>query len=167
MQTAAPIETLPFTLAELRRAYAEGVSPEAVVAEAFRRLEAAGDPGILILETRDDALAAAAALGAPEGRPLWGVPFVVKDNIDVAGLATTAACPDFTYVPHEDAFVVSRLKAAGAILLGKANLDQFATGLVGVRSPYPVPRNAIDPDLVPGGSSSGSAVAVARGIAAF
>lgn len=167
MQTATPIESLPFTLTELRRAYADGVSPEAVVAEAFRRLEAAGDPGILILETRDDALAAAAALGAPEGRPLWGVPFVVKDNIDVAGLATTAACPDFTYVPHEDAFVVSRLKAAGAILLGKANLDQFATGLVGVRSPYPVPRNAIDPDLVPGGSSSGSAVAVARGIAAF
>jgi allophanate hydrolase len=161
------IESLPFTLAELRRAYDEGISPEAVVAEAFRRLDAAGDPGILILETRETALRAARALGAPDGRPLWGIPFVVKDNIDVADIETTAACPDFAYVPRENAFVVSRLTDAGAILLGKANLDQFATGLVGVRSPYAVPRNAIDPDLVPGGSSSGSAVAVARGIVAF
>lgn len=167
MDVADRIENLPFTLADLRRAYAEGVSAEAVVVEAFRRLDAAGDPGILILEARDQALAAARALGAPDGRPLWGIPFVVKDNIDVAGLETTAACPDFAHVANTDAFVVSRLKDAGAILVGKANLDQFATGLVGVRSPYPVPRNAIDPDLVPGGSSSGSAVAVARGIVAF
>lgn len=167
MAPAPVIESLPFTLADLRRAYEGGVSPEAVVAEAFRRLEAAGDPGILILETREQALRAARALGAPDGRPLWGIPFVVKDNIDVADLETTAACPDFAYVPRESAFVVSRLMDAGAILIGKSNLDQFATGLVGVRSPYPVPRNAIDPDLVPGGSSSGSAVAVARGLAAF
>ena len=167
MDAADPIESLPFTLPDLRRAYADGLSPEAVVAEAYRRLEAARDPGILILDLRDQALASAQALGARDGRPLWGVPFVVKDNIDVAGLATTAGCPDFASVPREDAFVVSRLKAAGAILIGKSNLDQFATGLVGVRSPYPAPRNAVDPDLVPGGSSSGSAVAVARGIVAF
>ena len=95
------------------------------------------------------------------------IPFAVKDNIDVAGLPTTAACPDYAYVPERSAPVVERLLAAGAILIGKTNLDQFATGLVGVRTPYPVPKNALDPDLVPGGSSSGSAVAVARGLVGF
>ncbi|MCA8968088.1 MAG: allophanate hydrolase, partial [Planctomycetes bacterium] len=116
-----------------------------------------------------DARAEAAALGAfdPVARPLWGVPFAVKDNIDAADLPTTAACPAFAYTADADAFVVAALRAAGAILIGKTNLDQFATGLVGVRSPYPPPRNPLDPDLVPGGSSSGSAVAVARGIVTF
>jgi allophanate hydrolase len=161
------IEDLPFTLAGLRRAYRDGVTPEAVTAEAFRRLDAAGDPGIFIHTARDGALAAAKALGTPNERPLWGIPFAVKDNIDVAGMPTTAACPDFAYDAEHDAFCVARLQAAGAICLGKTNLDQFATGLVGVRTPYPVPGNAVDPALVPGGSSSGSAVAVARGIAAF
>ena len=85
------------------------------------------------------------ALGEPDGRPLWGVPFAVKDNIDVAGMPTTAACPDFAYTAETDAFVVAKLQEAGAICLGKTNLDQFATGLVGVRTPYPVPRNALDP----------------------
>ena len=98
---------------------------------------------------------------------MWGVPFVIKDNIDVAGKPTTAACPDFTYLPDQTAFIVNRLQKAGALLLGKANLDQFATGLVGVRTPYGAPKNAFDPDIVPGGSSSGSAVAVAHGIASF
>ena len=91
----------------------------------------------------------------------------MKDNIDVAGLPTTAACAEYAYTPERSAAVVERLVAAGAIPIGKTNLDQFATGLVGVRTPYPVPRNAIDPTLVPGGSSSGSAVAVARGVVAF
>ncbi len=100
-------------------------------------------------------------------KPLWGVPFAVKDNIDLAGLPTTAACPDFAYRPTASATVVERLVAAGAVPLGKTNLDQFATGLVGVRSPYPVPRNSFDPAMVPGGSSSGSAVATARGIVSF
>ncbi len=161
------IEELPFTLDAIAGAYAEGLRPEAVVAEAFRRLDAVGDPGIFIHDAREAALASAGALGEPDGRPLWGIPYVVKDNIDVAGMPTTAACPDFEYLPESDAFVVAKLCEAGAICLGKANLDQFATGLVGVRTPYPVPRNAIDPDIVPGGSSSGSAVAVAHGIASF
>ena len=158
---------LPFTLAALRLAYDTGTAPEAVIAEAFRRLDAAQDPGIFIHEARDAALAAARNLGPRDGRALWGIPFVVKDNIDVAGMPTTAACPDFEYLAEEDAFVVARLRAAGAICLGKTNLDQFATGLVGVRTPYPVPRNALDPEIVPGGSSSGSAVSVALGVASF
>lgn len=161
------IAELPFTIDALRAAYTRGLRPDAVVAEAFRRLDAVADPGILIHDDRAVAMAEAAALGEPDGRPLWGVPYVVKDNIDVAGMPTTAACPDFAHVAEADAFVVARLRAAGAICLGKANLDQFATGLVGVRSPYPVPRNALDPTIVPGGSSSGSAVAVAHGIACF
>jgi allophanate hydrolase len=99
--------------------------------------------------------------------PLWGVPFAVKDNIDVAGVPTTAGCPAFAYTPQISAPVVERLFDAGAILIGKTNLDQFATGLVGTRTPYPVPRNSFDPALVPGGSSSGSAVAVARGLVSF
>jgi allophanate hydrolase len=103
----------------------------------------------------------------PQGKPLFGVPFVVKDNIDVAGLPTTAACPAFAYRPATSAFVVKRLERAGAIVIGKTNLDQFATGLVGVRSPYGVPRNALRGDLIPGGSSSGSATAVGAGLVPF
>jgi len=99
--------------------------------------------------------------------PLAGVPFVVKDNIDVGGVATTAACPGFAYVADRDAAVVATLRAAGAIPVAKANLDQFATGLVGTRSPYGTPPNASDPALAPGGSSSGSAVAVALGLVPF
>ena len=100
----------------------------------------------------------------PRGRRLWGIPVAVKDNIDVAGLPTTAACPAFAYHPTRDSSVVARLRAAGAIIIGKTNLDQFATGLNGTRSPYGVPRNTLRADLVPGGSSSGSACAVASGI---
>src|SRR4029077_4356312 len=97
-------------------------------------------------------------------RPLYGVPVAIKDNIDVKGLPTTAACPAFAYNPKRDATVVERLKHAGAIVIGKTNLDQFATGLVGVRSPYGVPRNPHNRNLIPGGSSPGSAVAVAAGV---
>ncbi|MGQ3674890.1 allophanate hydrolase [Xanthobacter sp. TB0139] len=163
----APLSALPFTLPALRRAYAEGLRPEAVVAEAFRRLDAIADPGIFIHDARETAIAEAAALGAPDGRPLWGIPFAVKDNIDVAGMPTTVACPDFAHMAHEDAFVIARLRAAGAICLGKTNLDQFATGLVGLRTPYPAPLNAVDPAIVPGGSSSGSGVIVGRQIVPF
>ena len=99
--------------------------------------------------------------------PLRGIPFAVKDNIDVAGLPTTAGCPDFSRTPVENAPVVSLLLDAGAICIGKTNLDQFATGLVGIRSPYGIPQNPFGADFIPGGSSSGSAVAVARGLVAF
>src|SRR5207248_928464 len=99
--------------------------------------------------------------------PLFGIPFAVKDNIDVAGMPTTAACPAFAYTPSETAGVVELLLSAGAVLVGKTNLDQFAAGLVGTRSPYGVPRNALDARYIPGGSSSGSAVAVAAGLVSF
>ncbi|MDQ0455803.1 allophanate hydrolase [Rhizobium paknamense] len=159
-----------FDKASLHAAYAGGFTPAQMVEEVFSRLEAVGDPGIFItLADKQALLAEAQALGSfdPVEKPLWGLPFAVKDNIDVAGLPTTAACPDFTTVPAKDATVVRLLKAAGALVIGKTNLDQFATGLVGVRSPYPVPRNALYPHLVPGGSSSGSAVAVAQGLVTF
>jgi allophanate hydrolase len=157
-------------IGRLHAAYAAGADPSEVVATVYRRLGAAADPGIIIaLVDEDAAIAAARALPAfdPVQFPLWGVPFAVKDNIDVAGIPTTAGCREFAYTPGEGAPVVERLLAAGAIFIGKTNLDQFAAGLVGVRTPYPVPRNAIDPTVVPGGSSSGSAVAVARGIVSF
>lgn len=103
----------------------------------------------------------------PRTLPLYGIPFAIKDNIDLAHIPTTAACPDFAYAPERSATVVQRLVDAGAIPVGKTNLDQFATGLVGVRSPYGACRNSINPDYVSGGSSSGSAVAVALGLASF
>lgn len=99
--------------------------------------------------------------------PLWGIPFAIKDNIDLEGVPTTAACPDYAYVPSESATVVSKLIQAGAIPMGKTNLDQFATGLVGTRSPYGECHNALDPQMISGGSSSGSAVSVALGIVTF
>ncbi|WP_376099604.1 allophanate hydrolase [Roseomonas sp. CCTCC AB2023176] len=144
--------------------------PVAAARAALARIAAWDDPALFITRFADGAvLAEAARLEAegPRGRPLFGLPFVVKDNIAVAGIATTAACPAYGRVAAEDAPVVARLRAAGAVLLGTVNLDQFATGLVGVRSPYGVPRNAVRADLIPGGSSSGSASAVAAGIAAF
>ena len=100
----------------------------------------------------------------PASLPLLGVPVAVKDNIDALGLPTTAACPAFSYSPTQDSTAVAKLRAAGAIIIGKTNLDQFATGLVGVRSPYGIPVNPIRADLIPGGSSSGSAVAVSAGL---
>ncbi len=155
------------TIPDLEAAYAAGATPTDVVDGIYDRLAGIDDPGIFVtLVDREKAHAAARALSSQErhARPLWGIPFVVKDNIDVAGYPTTAACPAFAYHPAKTAFAVQRLIDAGAILIGKTNLDQFATGLVGVRTPFPVPRNACDPDLVPGGSSSGSAVAVAHGL---
>lgn len=167
--TGRPLSALPFRLSDLRAAYAQGVTPAEVIAEFLARLADVNDPGIFIhLADRTVLLAEAQALGPfdPE-KPLWGMPFAVKDNIDVAGMPTTAACPAYAYRPDEDAFVVARLRAAGAVPVGKTNLDQFATGVVGVRSPYTPPLNALDPEIVPGGSSSGSAVAVAQGLVPF
>ncbi|MEM7696356.1 MAG: allophanate hydrolase [Pseudomonadota bacterium] len=157
---------LAFTLPALAAARASGTRPSAIIAEAYRRLAARDDPGIF-LHLADKSEAMAAADAADPALPLAGIPFAVKDNIDVAGMPTTAACPALTYTPDEDAVVVARLKAAGAIVIGKTNLDQFATGLNGTRTPFPVPRNAVDDRLVPGGSSAGSAVAVGAGIVPF
>jgi allophanate hydrolase len=116
---------------------------------------------------REAAQVVDARVAAGEALPLAGVPFAVKDNIDVAGLNTTAACPSFAYRPTQSATVVQRLIAAGAICIGKTNLDQFATGLNGTRSPYGAPRNPYNLAYVSGGSSSGSAVVVAAGLVAF
>jgi allophanate hydrolase len=121
------------------------------------------DPGDVLAE----AARVDAAVAAGEDLPLAGTVFAAKDNIDVAGLPTTAAAPSFAYAPVRDATAVARLRAAGAICLGKTNLDQFATGLVGTRSPHGAVRAAADPALISGGSSSGSAVAVALGIVDF
>ncbi len=156
------------TVAAIVEAHRSGASsPEATVARTYARIRAHGDPAIFItLRDEADALAEATALAAngDTDLPLYGVPVAVKDNIDVAGLPTTAACPAFAYDPGKDATCVARLRRAGAIVIGKTNLDQFATGLVGVRSPYGTPRNLFDPSLIPGGSSSGSAIAVGAGL---
>ncbi len=146
----------------------------AVAQETLARLDAydAVQPQIWISRAAsDDMLVAARAvdgrIAAGEKLPLAGVPFAVKDNIDVAGFATTAGCPAYAYSPAASATVAAKLLEAGAICVGKTNLDQFATGLVGTRSPYGIPRNAYNLAYVSGGSSSGSAVAVAAGLVAF
>ena len=158
------------TIASLHAAYAAGVTPDTLIARGYAALAAVDDPGMFIhLASQDEFHARAAKLGPfdPKAKPLWGIPFAVKDNIDVAGMPTTAACKEFSYTPDKNAVAVQKLVDAGALPIGKTNLDQFATGLVGVRTPYPVPKNAIDPAYVPGGSSSGSAVVVARGLLPF
>ncbi|MFI8829622.1 allophanate hydrolase [Streptomyces afghaniensis] len=140
------------------------VTATARVEAAYDRIESAGRPEIWIhLRPRGEVLAEAAAIDP--ALPLAGLVAAVKDNIDVAGLPTTAGAPSYAYLPPADAPAVARLRAAGAVVLGKTNLDQFATGLVGTRSPYGAVRNAWDTTRVSGGSSSGSAVAVALGIA--
>jgi allophanate hydrolase len=160
------------TVAAIVAAHRAGGSVEATVARAYARIRAHDDPAIFItLREEADAIAEAKALAAKRGAdravadlPLYGVPVAIKDNIDVAGLPTTAACPAFAYVPDKDATCVARFRRAGAIVIGKTNLDQFATGLEGVRTPYGIPRNLFDKALIPGGSSAGSAVAVAAGL---
>lgn len=161
---------LTFTRQDLHKAYTLGLSPADVIRETLRRIAATDDPGIFLhLRSEADLIAEAEALGPfdPVEKPLWGLPFAVKDNIDLGGAPTTAACPAFEYPAQHDAIAVGLLRAAGAIPVGKTNLDQFATGLVGVRTPHPVPKNAIDPAIVPGGSSSGSGVAVGHGLVTF
>ena len=156
------------TVAAIVAAHRAGhTSPAETVARSYARIRSYNDPAIFIsLRDENDAIAEAESLTEKDANalPLFGVPVAVKDNIDVLGLATTAACPAFSYSPSHDATAVARLRAAGAIIIGKTNLDQFATGLVGVRSPYGIPVNPMRGDLIPGGSSSGSAVAVAAGL---
>jgi allophanate hydrolase len=158
------------TVAAIVAAHRAGeTTPARTVARSFARIRAHDDPAVFIsLRAEDEVVAEAEGLAKHDpSLPLYGVPVAVKDNIDVAGLPTTAACPAYAYTPAHDATAVAKLRAAGAIVLGKTNLDQFATGLVGVRSPYGVPRNTLRSDLIPGGSSSGSAVAVAAGLVPF
>ncbi|MDD1530508.1 allophanate hydrolase [Bradyrhizobium sp. WBOS7] len=159
----------PETIAAIVAAHRAGtLTPAETVARTYQRIRDHGDPAIFIgLRDEKDAVAEAERLAAradAAGLPLYGVPVAVKDNIDALGFPTTAACPAFSYTPTHDSTAVERLRAAGAIIIGKTNLDQFATGLVGVRSPYGIPRNSIRNDLIPGGSSSGSAVAVGAGL---
>ncbi len=157
----------------LHRAFRAGtLTPEDVVADVYDRIAARGEDAVWIhLVPREDALAVARDLArrfpGPDLPPLFGLPFGVKDNVDVAGLPTTAACADFAYMPAETAPVVQRALDAGAVLIGKTNLDQFATGLSGTRSPYGIVRNPHNPEVISGGSSSGSAVAVAAGLVTF
>ncbi|MCW2119325.1 allophanate hydrolase [Flavobacterium sp. 7A] len=146
--------------------------PEDVISTIFEKIENYQSYNIWItVLTKESVLSqleeAKTKLNNGKKLPLYGIPFVVKDNIDVANLPTTAACEAFTYMPTKNAVVVQQLLDAGAILIGKTNMDQFATGLVGTRSPYGAVKNAYNPAYISGGSSSGSAVAVALGMAAF
>lgn len=139
------------------------------VLRTYARIEAVNRPDIWItLRPLAQALADAAVIdsrvAAGDHLPLAGTTSAVKDNIDVQDLPTTAGCPSYAYLPDVDATAVRRLRAAGTVIVGKTNLDQFATGLVGTRSPYGVVRSAAHPDRIAGGSSSGSAVAVALGL---
>ncbi|MCU1346300.1 MAG: allophanate hydrolase [Acidimicrobiia bacterium] len=158
------------TIAELLEAYRTGrLGVVEVIASVLEGL-AGADAGVLIgppLWARAEASAKRLAEVDPASSPLYGVPYVAKGNMDVLDAETTAGCPAFAYHPERDATVIARLEAAGAVCVGIANLDQFATGLVGTRSPYGIPTNAFDSELVPGGSSSGSAIAVARGLVPF
>jgi allophanate hydrolase len=163
--------SLDLTIETLETAYRTGVlTPSQLVEMLIEARRGYSRHNIWISQVSDDALRARARElegKKPDSLPLYGIPFVIKDNIDLAGLPTTAACPDFTYQPRESAAVVQALLDAGAIALGKSNLDQFATGLVGTRSPHGACRNAFDPEYISGGSSSGSAVSVALGLASF
>jgi len=163
--------SLDLTIASLTRAYRSGaLKPTALVESLIQERNRQRSRHIWISEVDDAALRARAReleARPPESLPLYGIPFAIKDNIDFAALPTTAACPAFAHQPERSAPVVQALLDAGAIALGKTNLDQFATGLVGTRSPYGICGNAFDPAFIAGGSSSGSAVAVALGLASF
>lgn len=176
MKIKAPeMPTMGWTISQWRAAYLhDQADPGTLLGALLAGLQHDDPAWIMIvdgttLKQQLDALAEALAQvnGERSRLPLYGIPFAVKDNMDVAGLPTTAACPAFAHVAGQDAAVVARLRAAGAILVGKTNLDQFATGLVGVRSPYGVVTNPFNPAYIGGGSSSGSASVVARGIVPF
>jgi allophanate hydrolase len=162
----------PLRVRALRRALADGLlDPSTVVEDVLRRLDDQVQPQAWICTASPSQLRARAAelanLAPQERPPLYGIPFAVKDNIDVAGMPTTVGCPAFTYFPEHTATAVQLLLDAGAILVGKTNLDQFATGLTGARSPFGTCTSVLDPELPSGGSSSGSAVVVAGGVVAF
>ncbi|MEO0387509.1 MAG: amidase family protein [Pseudomonadota bacterium] len=163
--------TTALTIGALRRAYlTRETTPTKVVKGLAARFDNPDQSGVWISKASTEALAERCAqveAQDPEKLPLYGVPFSVKDNIDVAGFETTSACPAFAYAPKTSATVVAKAEAAGAICMGKTNLDQFATGLVGMRSPYGAPKNPFNADYIPGGSSSGAGVSVSTGMVAF
>ena len=172
MDAISDLSLFPLTFASIREARRRGARASSLVAESCRRAQAVKNEGIFTaLVPPRDAISRADALQrrADDGEnlPLLGLTFAVKDNIHVADMATTSNCPGLCIMPEETAHAVRLLEVAGAVLIGKNTMDQFATGLNGTRSPEPLCRNAIDPNYIPGGSSSGSAVAVARDIVAF
>ena len=161
---------IAMNLASLREGYRDGrFTPAGIVRETWKRIRERGEKYVWIhLIPEEETVARAEALGPfREDLPLYGIPFAIKDNIDLAGVPTTAACADYAYTPNESATVIARLMAAGALPIGKTNLDQFATGLVGTRSPFGACSSVFDEQHISGGSSSGSAVAVAAGIVSF
>ena len=165
------MKTINMDIDSIKRQYLTGKSdPETFLKNLYPVLEKSLARNIWIhLATWEELSAQLESLQgkSAEDLPLFGIPFAVKDNIDVAGMPTTAGCPGFVYIPEKSAFVVECLMEAGAIVVGKTNLDQFATGLVGTRTPYGIAVNSLNKDYVPGGSSSGSAVAVADGLVPF
>jgi allophanate hydrolase len=158
-----------WTISQWRNAYREGLVPKLALENLRTQLNDDDPAWIYIVSAEELASQLHELNNKPNATqlPLYGIPFAVKDNIDVAGVPTTAACPAFTYIAKEDATCIARLKNAGAIVLGKTNLDQFATGLVGTRSPYGKVSNAFNSQFIAGGSSSGSAVSVATGLVPF
>jgi allophanate hydrolase len=163
------LSELSLNIGSLQAHYRSGsLTPSDVIREVYRRIRALPDIPIWIhLLPEEDAMRAAEALPGSASSPVFGIPFAIKDNIDAANLPTTAGCPAFSYVAEQDATTVGHLKKAGGILIGKTNLDQFATGLVGARSPYGACSTVFHPEYISGGSSSGSAVAVAAGLVSF
>jgi allophanate hydrolase len=157
-------------ISNLREAYASGrLKPGDVIRESYRRIRSAGErPVWITVVAEEESVRRAESLGPfNDSLPLYGIPFAIKDNIDLAGVPTTAACPEFAFIPAKSAAAVGKLMAAGAIPIGKTNMDQFATGLVGTRSPYGACSSVVDRSYISGGSSSGSAVAVASDQVSF
>src|SRR5246127_506188 len=163
------LSDLSLNIGSLQAHYRSGtLAPTDVIREVYGRIRAFHGNAIWInLVPEEESLVAAEALTDAAMAPLFGIPFAIKDNLDAARLPTTAGCPAFSYIAERDAAVVERLRHAGGILIGKTNLDQFATGLVGVRSPYGACSSVFHPAYISGGSSSGSAVAVAAGLVSF
>src|ERR1700732_2470634 len=163
------LSVLSLNIGSLQAHFRSGsLTPSEGSREVYRRIRTLPDIPIWIhLIPEEDAMRAAEALPGSASSPVFGIPFAIKDNIDAANLPTTAGCPMFSYVAKQDATTVGHLKKAGGILIGKTNLDQFATGLVGARSPYGALSTVFHPEYISGGSSSGSAVAVAAGLVSF
>ncbi len=166
--------TQAWNLGEWQQAYHSGLKPQELLTSLLASLDS-NDPAWITLISTEALQVRLAELekqlelaqGDLQALPLYGIPFAVKDNIDVAGLPTTCACPAFARMADSDATVIQKLLASGAVVIGKTNLDQFATGLVGTRSPYGAVPNTFNTRYISGGSSSGSASVVARGLVPF